>query len=187
MHAYIYARRRRNLAILRIIKIIFFLILKCRVYFLYISHLFWFYIFISFVFYNFTSFSTFSHLLDSTFSHLLYSTFSHLLDFTFLHLHIFTSLHFHFAFLNFCIIHFSLLSFLLWLLTVHLTLCFYPWHRDSQMIYPIAQFVIENVKNINQFYQSIIYIIYRQKHEFWPGGWPAHLAKTCFLSFQIED
>ena len=72
-------------------------------------------------------FFTFSHLLDFTFSRLLEFTFSHLLDFTFSHLldltyshlldnsiigfYIFTS----FAFLIFCTLHFSLLSFLLWI------------------------------------------------------------------------
>ena len=67
----------------------FFWILKCLVYFLYISHLFVFYIFASFVFYIFTSFvfyiSTSFNIF--TFSHLLYSTFLHLL--TSLHFHIF--------------------------------------------------------------------------------------------------
>ena len=86
MHAYIYARRRRNLAILRILTINFFGFSNA-----------------AFIFF------TFSHLLDFTFSHLLYSTFSHLYIFTSLHLYIFTS----FAFLSFCILHFSLLRFLL--------------------------------------------------------------------------
>ena len=103
MHAYIYARRRRNLAILRIMTIIFLGFSNAAFIFFTFSHLLDF---------------TFSHLLYFTFSHLLYSTFSRLLDFTvshllystFLHLYIFTS----FAFLSFCILHFSLLSFLLW-------------------------------------------------------------------------
>ena len=92
-----------------------YIILQCRVYFLYISHLLLnsiigFYIFTSFVFYIFTSlhlyiFTSFlilkcrvyflyiSHLLYSTFSHLLYFTFSHLWYSTFLDLYIFTFSH----------------------------------------------------------------------------------------------
>ena len=58
IYIHISARRRRNLAILRIMTINFF----------------------AFIFF------IFSHLFYSTFSHLLYYKFSHLLDFTFSHL-----------------------------------------------------------------------------------------------------
>ena len=66
MHTYIYARRRRNLAILRIITINFFGFSNAA--------------FIFFIFHIFLDF-TFSHLLDFTFSNLLDFTFLHLLDF----------------------------------------------------------------------------------------------------------
>ena len=76
MHAYIYARRRRNLAILRIMTMNFFGFSNAAFIFFPFSHLLDF---------------TFSQLLYFTFSHLLYSTFSHLLYI--LHCYIFTSLH----------------------------------------------------------------------------------------------
>ena len=79
MHAYIYARRRRNLAILRIMKINFFGFTNSAFIF------FIFYIFLDVTFSHLLDFTS-SHLLYSTFSHLLYFTFSHLLDFTFSHL-----------------------------------------------------------------------------------------------------
>ena len=84
-------------------------------------------------------FFTFLHLLDFTFSHLLDFTFSHLLDFTFSHLsdnsiigfYIFTS----FGFLNFCILHFSLLSFLLWKILIDLMHFSGALMRSCQYVY----------------------------------------------------
>ena len=95
MHAYINARRRRNLAILRIMTTNFFGFSNAA--------------FIFFIFHIFLYF-TFSHLLYFTFSHLLDFTFSHLLDNSIIGFYIFSS----FGFLNLSILHFSLLSFLLW-------------------------------------------------------------------------
>ena len=68
MHAYIYARRRRNLATLRIMTINFFGFSNA-----------------AFIFF------TFSHLLYFTFSHLLDFTYSHLLDNSIIGFYIFTS------------------------------------------------------------------------------------------------
>ena len=85
MHAYIYARRSRNLAILRKMTINFFGFSNAAFIF-FIFH-------ISYFKFSHLLYSTFSHLLYSTFSHLLYFTFSHLLYSTFSHLYIFTSLH----------------------------------------------------------------------------------------------
>ena len=85
MHAYIYARRRRNLAIMTIN---FFWILKCRVYFLYIFTSFGFYILTSFGFYILTFCILHFHI------------------FCILHFHIFCILHFHI----FCILHFHIFT-----------------------------------------------------------------------------
>ena len=103
-HIHIYARRRRNLAILRIMTIIFFGFSNAAFIFFTFSHL------LDFTF-SHLLYYTFSHLLDFTISHILYYTFSHLLYSTFLHLYIFTSLHFHI----FCIFELLYSSFfLLW-------------------------------------------------------------------------
>ena len=87
MHAYIYARRRRNLAILRKITINFFGFSNASFIFLTFSHL-WDFTFSYLLYSTFSHllYFTYSHLLYFTFSHLLYSTFSHLLYFTFSHL-----------------------------------------------------------------------------------------------------
>ena len=87
MHACIYTKRRRNLAILRLMTINFFWILKCRVYFLYISHLFVFYIFTYFVFYIFTSFLFY---IFTSFVFYIFTSFVFYI-FTSLHHYIFTS------------------------------------------------------------------------------------------------
>ena len=77
MHMYIYARRRRNLAILRIMTINFFYIFTSFIFYIFTS--FGFYIFTSFVFYILTSFGFYIF------------TSLRLYIFTSLHLYIFTS------------------------------------------------------------------------------------------------
>ena len=98
MHAY--ARRRRNLAIVRIMTINFSGLSNASFIFFTFSHL------LDFKF-SHLLYSTFHifwilhfHILYSSVSHLLYSTFSHLLYSTFLHLYIFTFSHL-LHFLNF--------------------------------------------------------------------------------------
>ena len=75
----------------------FFWILKCRLYFLYISNLFGFYIFSSFVIYIFTSFVFYIFL---SFVFYIFTSFGFYI-FTSFEFYIFTS----FAFLSFCILY----------------------------------------------------------------------------------
>ena len=104
-----------------------YIILKCRIYFLYILHLlnnsiigfyiftsFGFYIFTSIVFYIFTSLHLYILTSLTSFGFYIFTSL-HFHIFTSFGFYIFTSLHFHIfcIFKLNCILHFSLLSFLL--------------------------------------------------------------------------